>query len=80
MEILLTPKKQAHFMLDEYCGTLDNYSAFIPKKVEFQLCYDVLIDTCTEIIKVCKRLNVYEVPFWENVIEELEYLREKNNC
>lgn len=79
MKILLTPKKQAHFMLDEYNSTIDNYAAFIPDEVESKLCYDVLIDTCIEIIKVCKRLNVYEIPFWENVIEELENLREKIN-
>jgi len=80
MQLFLTPKKQAHYMIDEYYSTIDNYAAFIPDHAEWTLSYDVLIDTCTEIIKVCKRLNVYEVPFWENVIEELEYLREKKNC
>jgi len=77
MKVLLTPKKQAHYMIDEYYSTIDNYSAFINDDVSFHLSYDVLIDTCTEIIKVCKRLNVYEIPFWESVIKELENLRDR---
>jgi len=68
----MNPKEKARYLLKEYDCTTDNYvHCGMTKDHLNDLKHDVLIDTCTEIIKVCERINPYEIPYWESVIKEL---------